>query len=176
LTWSGSPAEFNYASLNGTLKLDTGKGRFVKMQPGVGKLLSILSLQALPKHITLDFTDVFSEGFQFDNINGSAKIRNGVIESQDFHIDGSSAKVTLKGSVDLNNETQNLQVKVLPTLGASVSLIGAFTAGPAVGLGTLLLSKVLGDPLDKLVSFEYNVSGTWNEPDVVKVARVQPQK
>jgi len=176
LTWSGSPNEFNYASLNGTLKLDTGKGRFVKMQPGVGKLLSILSLQALPRHITLDFTDVFSEGFQFDNINGNATIKNGVLESQDFHIDGSSAKVTLKGSVDLNNETQNLQVRVLPTLGASVSLIGAFTAGPAVGLGTLLLSKVLGDPLDKLASFEYNVSGTWSDPDVVKVVRVKPQQ
>ncbi len=176
MTWVGSPDEFNYASLNGTLKLDTGKGRFVKMKPGVGKLLSILSLQALPRHITLDFTDVFSEGFQFDNINGNATIKDGVLESQDFHIDGSSAKVTLKGSVDLNNETQNLRVRVLPTLGASVSLIGAFTAGPAVGLGTLLLSKVLGDPLDKLVSFEYNVSGTWSDPDVVKVARAQPQQ
>ena len=176
LTWSGSPDEFNYASLNGTLKLDTGKGRFVKMQPGVGKLLSVLSLQALPKHITLDFNDVFSEGFQFDNINGNATITNGVIESQDFHIDGSSAKVTLKGSVDLNSETQNLQVRVLPTLGDSVSLIGAFVISPAVGIGSLIANKILGNPLDKLVSFEYNVSGTWSDPNVVKVGRVQPQQ
>ncbi len=176
LTWSDTPFDFNYSNLNGTLKLDTGKGRFVKMEPGMGKLLSILSLQALPKHITLDFTDVFSEGFQFDNINGNATIKNGVLESQDFHIDGSAAKVTMKGSVDLNTETQQLQVRVLPTLGASVSLIGAFTAGPAVGLGTLLLSKVLGDPLDKLVSFEYNVSGKWSDPEVVKVVRAQPKQ
>ncbi|MEO8331560.1 MAG: YhdP family protein [Gallionella sp.] len=176
LSWSGSPDEFNYASLNGTLKLDTGKGRFVKMEPGVGKLLSILSLQALPKHITLDFNDVFSEGFQFDNINGNATIKNGLLDSQDFHIDGSSAKVTLKGSVDLNNETQSLRVRVLPTIGDTVSLIGAFAAGPAVGVGALILNKVLGDPLDKLVSFEYNVSGTWSDPNVVKVARIQPQR
>jgi uncharacterized protein (TIGR02099 family) len=176
LTWSGSPDEFNYASLNGTLKLDTGKGRFIKMQPGVGKLLSILSLQALPKHITLDFNDVFSEGFQFDNINGNATIKNGVLESQDFHIDGSSAKVTLKGSVDLNAETQNLRVRVLPTLGDSVSLIGAFVISPAVGIGSLIANKILGNPLDKLASFEYNVSGTWSDPNVVKVVRVQPQQ
>ena len=57
-----------------------------------------------------------------------------------------------------------------------MSLIGAFTAGPAVGLGTLILSKVLGDPLDKLVSFEYNVSGTWSDPNVVKLERVQQQQ
>ncbi len=169
LAWTGSPDQFNYATLDGTLKLDTGKGQFLKMDPGIGKLLSILSLQALPKRITLDFTDVFSGGFQFDNINGNATIRHGVMDTQDFHIDGSSAKVTMKGNVDLDRETQNLRVEILPTLGDSVSLIGAFAAGPVVGIGSLIINKVLGNPLDKLVSFEYNVSGTWSDPRVVKV-------
>ena len=171
LSWGGSPDDFNYATLNGMLKLDTGKGQFLKMDPGAGKLLSILSLQSLPKRITLDFTDVFSDGFQFDNINGNAAIKNGVIDTQDLHIDGSSAKVTMKGSVDLNSETQNLRVRVLPTLGDSVSLLGAFTAGPVIGLGSLIISKVLGNPLDKLVSFEYNISGAWSDPQVVKVGQ-----
>jgi len=171
LSWAGRPDEFDYATLNGTLKLDTGKGRFVKMEPGIGKLLSILSLQALPKHITLDFNDVFSEGFQFDNINGNAAIKDGVIDTQDFHIDGSSAKVTMKGSVDLIHETQDLRVRVLPTIGDSVSLIGVFAISPAVGIGSLIANKLLGNPLDKLVSFEYNVSGTWADPNVVKIVR-----
>ncbi|MDP2694885.1 MAG: AsmA-like C-terminal region-containing protein, partial [Gallionella sp.] len=169
LSWAGNPGEFNYASLDGSLKLDTSKGQFLKMDPGIGKLLGILSLQALPKRITLDFTDVFSDGFQFDNINGNATIRHGVMDTQDFHIDGSSAKVTMKGSVDLNSETQNLRVRILPTLGDSVSLLGAFAAGPVVGIGSLIVNKVLGNPLDKLVSFEYNVSGTWSDPKVTKV-------
>jgi len=168
LSWAGDPGEFNYATLDGTLKLDTGKGQFLKMDPGVGKLLSILSLQALPKRITLDFADVFSDGFQFDSINGNASVRHGVIETQDLRLDGSSAKVTMKGSVDLNNETQNLRVQILPTLGDSVSLLGAFAAGPVAGIGSLLINKVLGDPLDKLASFEYNVSGTWSDPRVSK--------
>ncbi|MDO8293263.1 MAG: YhdP family protein [Gallionella sp.] len=169
LSWAGNPGEFNYATLDGSLKLDTSKGQFLKMDPGIGKLLGILSLQALPKRITLDFTDVFSDGFQFDNINGNATIRHGVMDTQDFHIDGSSAKVTMKGSVDLNSETQNLHVRILPTLGDSVSLLGAFAAGPVVGIGSLIVNKVLGNPLDKLVSFEYNVSGTWSDPKVIKV-------
>ena len=176
LLWHGRPDEFNYATLDGMLKLDTGKGQFLKMEPGIGKLLSILSLQALPKRITLDFADVFSDGFQFDNINGNASIRHGVMDTQDFHIDGSSAKVTMKGSVDLNSETQNLRVVVLPTIGDSVSLLGAFAAGPVAGIGSLIINKVLGDPLDKLVSFEYNVSGTWSDPNVVKVGEVPVKK
>ncbi len=169
LSWSGGPDDFDLAKLNGTLKLDTGKGQFLKMDPGIGKLLGVLSLQALPKRITLDFTDVFSDGFQFDNINGNATIKHGVIETQDFHIDGSAAKVTMKGNVDLSHETQNLHIVVLPSVGDSVSLLGAFAAGPVVGLGSLLVNKVLGNPLDKLISFEYNVTGKWVDPSVVKV-------
>ncbi|OGT24279.1 MAG: hypothetical protein A2342_01190 [Gallionellales bacterium RIFOXYB12_FULL_54_9] len=169
LLWNGPPDDFNYATLNGTLKLDTGKGQFLKMDPGIGKLLGILSLQALPKRITLDFTDVFSSGFEFDNINGNATLNNGVMQTRDLHIEGSSAKVTMKGQVNLNDETQNLRVEVLPTLGSSVSMLSAFAGGPVVGIGALIVNKVLGNPLDKLISFEYNISGTWSDPNVIKV-------
>jgi uncharacterized protein YhdP len=62
-----------------------------------------------------------------------------------------------------------MHVVILPTLGSSVSMLSAFAAGPVVGLGALIVSKVLGNPLDKLMSFEYNVSGTWADPNVVKV-------
>ncbi len=171
LNWDGQPDQFNYATLDGTLKLDTGKGQFLKMDLGFGKLLGILSLQALPKRITLDFNDVFSSGFEFDNINGNATITHGIMQTQDLHIDGSSAKVTMKGLVNLNDETQDLQIAVLPTLGSSVSMLSAFAAGPVIGLGTLIVSKVLGNPLDKLMAFEYNVNGTWANPNVVKVGQ-----
>ncbi|MCG6932137.1 MAG: AsmA family protein [Gallionella sp.] len=171
LSWAGPPENFSYATLDGSLKLDAGKGKFLKMDPGAGKLLSVLSLQDLPKHIALGFTDVFSEGFQFDSINGNASIKDGIINSQDFRIYGSSAKVTMKGDINLNDETQNLHVRILPTLGDSVSLIGAFAISPAVGIGSLIMNKVLGNPLDKLASFEYNVTGSWRDPDVVRVNR-----
>ncbi len=175
VSWRGAPQDFNYATLDGTLRLDAEKGQFLKMKPGVGKLLSVLSLQSIPKRITLDFTDVFSDGFEFDRIEGKATMEKGVIRTEDFRIDGSSAKVTMKGSVDLNRETQDLRVAILPTIGDSVSLLGAFAAGPAVGIGALLVNKVLGDPLDKMVSFEYNVGGTWDDPSVTKAGQVAVQ-
>ena len=175
LSWADSPGEFSKAILNGKIKLDTSKGQFLKMDSGAGKLLGVLSLQDLPRHIALGFTDVFSEGFQFDNINGNASIKDGVIDTQDFQMNGSSAKVTLKGKVDLNKETQDLRVKVLPTVGDSVAMIGVFAISPAVGIGSMIANKLLGNPLDKLVSFEYNVSGTWSNPNVVKIGAASNQ-
>ncbi|MBI1174703.1 MAG: TIGR02099 family protein [Sideroxydans sp.] len=173
-SWSGSPDAFSYAALDGTLRIDAGKGQFLKIDPGIGKLLGILSLQALPKRITLDFTDVFSEGFEFDSITGDAQIAHGLLTTNNFRIDGSAAKVTMIGQVDMNRETQNLRVRILPTVGDSVSLLGAFAAGPAVGIGTFIANKLLREPLDKLVSFEYNVTGTWVDPSVTKVGESRP--
>ena len=177
LSWNGQPDEFNYATLDGSLKLDTGKGQFLKMDPGFGKLLGILSLQELPKRIALDFTDVFSSGFEFDSINGNATIKRGLMQTEDLHIEGASAKVTMKGSVNLSDETQNLHIVILPTYASSITTLGAFAAGPVVGLGAFIVSKVLGNPLDRLTSFEYNVSGTWANPNVVKVGEkiIKPQ-
>lgn len=172
-SWYGSPAQFSYAGLDGSLRMDAGKGQFLKIDPGIGKLLGILSLQALPRHITLDFTDVFSAGFEFDSITGDAQIAHGVLTTRNFKIDGSAAKVTMAGEVDLDRETQHLLVRILPTVGDSVSLLG-FAAGPAVGIGAFIANKLLREPLDKLVSFEYNVTGTWADPSVTKVGASKP--
>ena len=126
------------------------------------------------RHITLDFTDVFSEGFEFDSITGDAQITHGMMLTNNFKMVGSSAKVTMLGQVDLDHETQDLRVRILPTVGDSVSLLGAFAAGPAVGIGTFIANKLLREPLDKLVSFEYNVTGTWIDPSVTKVGASKP--
>ncbi len=171
LSWQGAPADFNLKTLEGSLNLNTGKGQFLKVDPGVGKLLGVMSLQALPKRIALDFTDVFSEGFQFDSIKGTAQIHDGQMKTQDFRIEGSAAKVTMKGGVNLLDETQDLRVEILPNIGSGVSLISAFAINPIFGVSTFVVDKLLGNPLDKLVSFEYNVSGTWADPTVVKLGQ-----
>ena len=170
LNWPGSPGAMQYSHLNGTLHLNVGKGRFLKVDPGAAKLLGVMSLQSLPKRISLDFTDVFSDGFQFESITGNAQVVNGMLLTNDMKLTGAAAKVTMLGQVDLERETQNLKVRILPTISDNVSLL-SFAAGPAVGVGVLLASKLLRDPLDKLVSFEYNVSGSWADPKVDRLGK-----
>jgi uncharacterized protein YhdP len=59
------------AQPDGKMEVRVTSGQFTQLEPGVGRLLGVLSLQALPRRITLDFRDVFSEGFAFDRISGS---------------------------------------------------------------------------------------------------------
>lgn len=174
LVWAGGPDELALANLEGNVSLKLNDGQFLQLDSGAAKLLSVFSLQSLPKRITLDFNDIFSNGFAFDHMEGQAQIRRGILVTQKLNLHSSAAEVSMSGQVDLNHETQSLRVKVLPTIGNSVSLL-AFAAGPIVGTGVFLANKLLSAPLDQLVSFEYDISGSWSEPKVNKVIRKIPE-
>ena len=174
LTWAGGPQDFNYPGLSGSLVLDAARGQFVKLEPGIGKLLGILSLQALPRRISLDFRDIFSEGFAFDQIIGAVKINRGIATTENFRLQGPSARVFMTGELDLARETQKLHVRITPSLSDSVSIAGALIGGPVAGVAAFLAQKMLKDPLDQFASYEYGVTGTWSEPLVSKVERQVP--
>jgi uncharacterized protein YhdP len=180
LAWTGAPSDFDYPTLSGNFSVRSGAGQFLKADPGVGRLLGVLSLQALPRRITLDFRDVFSEGFAFDNIVGTVGIRNGVMHTDKLRLSGPAAGVDIAGDVDLERETQQLRVRVQPSLSSSVSAGAAalFLANPlvgaAVGAGTLLAQRMLNNPIEQMFSYEYGVSGSWDDPVVQRLSARTP--
>ena len=176
--WEGSPLVIDYASLRGDLELRVEKGQFLKVDPGVGKLLGIMSLQALPRRLALDFRDVFSEGFAFDLVSASSKIERGVLSTTDFRMTSVSAVVLMSGDTDLAKETQNLKVVVLPDVAGGVpSLLGALVGviNPLSALVTYLAQRAMKDPLSRAFSFEYAVTGAWADPKVMRVPNTPPQ-
>lgn len=173
LRWPGSPHEFNVAGLGGKLNLEARNGQFLKIRPGVGRLLGVLSLQSLPRRLAFDFRDIFSAGFSFNKIGVNADIDNGIMRSDDFMMEGPAAKVAIKGETNLAKETQNLRIKVTPSISDSLS-VAAFAGGPAVGVAAIVAQKLLNDPFNKLVAYEYDITGTWDEPQEVKSNSKQP--
>jgi len=169
LDWRGPPTAIDFPSLNGKLDLHAWNGRFEKIEPGAGRLLGILSLQALPRRISLDFRDVFSEGYAFDSITGKVDIISGTMHTNKNGVEilGPAAKIRMKGQADIAAETQNLNVNVQPTLSEGVAAAAA-VANPAVGLGTYIAQKVLGDPIEKLFAYDFKITGKWADPLVEK--------
>lgn len=172
VSWRGAPLAIDYPTLAGHLELAANKGQFLKADAGAGRLLGVLSLQALPRRLALDFRDVFSEGFAFDAITARADVAAGVLTTRDFRMRGANATVLMEGSTDLRAETQNLHVLVLPEVNVtSASLVYALLANPAVGLGTFLAQLLLREPLAKAFSFEYDITGSWQDPQVKRRER-----
>ncbi|HCA26579.1 MAG TPA: hypothetical protein DEP05_02875 [Betaproteobacteria bacterium] len=171
VAWAGSPQHINYPTMSGTLALTADNGQFLKVDPGIGKLIGLLSLQSLPRRITLDFRDIFSEGFAFNHMSSTLRLRRGILASDDFTMEGPAALVEMSGKTNLAKESQALTVRVTPLLGESVSVAGALLGGPVVGITSLLLQKILKDPIGHLVSYEYAISGTWDDPQVSKLGK-----
>jgi uncharacterized protein (TIGR02099 family) len=175
LSWNGAPYELDYPTMSGTLALEAAKGQFVKLDPGIGKLLGVMNLQSLPRRVSLDFRDVFSEGFAFDEIAGAVRIDRGTATTENFRVRGPAASVVMSGKVNLAQETQDLRVRITPQLTESVAVAGALVGGPVAGAVAYLAQKVLKDPIGQLASFDYDVSGTWTDPAVKRVSRPVPE-
>ncbi len=177
LAWAGGPEAFDYPTLSGAFRIDSSTGQFTKLDPGVGKLLGVLSLQSLQRRLSLDFRDLFGEGFAFDELTGDVRIQNGVMRSDNLRIAGPAARVSISGEADIAKETQQLKVRVQPSLSAGVSVGAAMLLlanpiiGAAVAAGSLLAQKVLQDPIEQIFSYEYVISGSWSDPVVERSGR-----
>ena len=171
VTWQGLPFAIDIPSLTGQMHLDLDSGQFLKVDPGAAKLLGVLNLQALPRRLTLDFRDIFSEGFAFDRLFGSADVTGGIAHTDNLKMTGVAATVLLSGQADIAKETQQLQVVVIPEVNLGTASLVALAINPVVGVGTFLAQLFLRNPLMKQLTFEYNVAGSWADPVVTKLGK-----
>lgn len=174
VAWLGSPLSLNYPSMNGAFTVSVERGQFLKADPGIAKLLGVLSLQALPRRLTLDFRDVFSEGFAFDFLRGDVRIEKGMALTNNLQMKGVNAAVLMEGSADIARETQDLKVVVVPEISAgTASLLVATAINPAIGLGTFLAELFFRRPMIESATQEFHIDGSWADPQITKVSRTK---
>ncbi|WP_111876716.1 YhdP family protein [Paracidovorax anthurii] len=171
VAWVGAPLSPDYHSMTGQMNVNMESGQFLKADPGLAKLLGVLSLQSLPRRLTLDFRDVFSEGFAFDFVRGDVRIDQGVATTNNLQMKGVNAAVLMEGSADLDRETQDLHVVVVPEINAMTASLVATAINPVVGLGSFLAQMFLRGPLIQAATQEFRIDGTWTDPRIARVPR-----
>jgi uncharacterized protein YhdP len=171
VAWLGSPTALDTPSMTGRFNVNIEEGQFLKADPGIARLLGVLSLQSLPRRLALDFRDVFSEGFSFDFIRGDVQIDQGVASTNNLQMKGVNAAVLMDGSADITRETQNLRVVVVPEINAGTASLVATVINPAIGLGSFLAQLFLRRPLMEAATQEFRIDGSWLDPRVTKVER-----
>ena len=171
MAWMGSPLKLDYPTLGGAFTVNVASGQFLKADPGMAKLLGVLSLQALPRRLTLDFRDVFTEGFAFDFLRGDVTVSKGLARTNNLQMKGVNAAVLMEGQADIANETQDLKVVVVPEINAGTASLIASVINPAVGLGSFLAQLFLRRPLMESATQEFHIDGSWADPKVTRIDR-----
>ena len=169
--WSGSPAQFGLARITGTLQARVGQGRILEVNPGAGRLLGLVSLQAIPRRLALDFSDFFGSGMSFDSIEGQFELRAGNAFTEDLVVKGPSAVIAVSGRTGLSARDYDQQLDVTPKVGSVLPVVGAIAGGPVGAAAGLLAQGMLQSPLNQMTRARYRVTGSWDKPQIDLIER-----
>ena len=177
LNWDGPLLDYDLASLDGVVDFNFEDGRLLEVEPGAGRFFGLLSITALPRRLQLDFSDFFGKGFAFDDLRGHFDVSDGDAYTDNFFMDGPAARIDLQGRVGLADEDYDQRVKVVPHVTSGLPTLAAVLTGqigPAVVLA--LIEKLTKPEVDKATGIYYQVTGSWDDPQVEPIDLVRSDK
>lgn len=186
LAWAGPAYDPSLETMNGNLELKMSEGEIINigreaaMKMDLGKLLYSLSLESLTRRLRLDFSDITTHGFPFDDVHGNFQLQNSNAYTQNTIIKGPIANITMAGRIGLNTEDIDLMFNVTPKVASSlVSLAtnpvlaaAGLATGPVgigIAVGSWAAGKVVGGIVNKMTTYTYHMTGSWANPKIAQV-------
>jgi uncharacterized protein YhdP len=166
LSWSGGPREDFMDSMDGDVGVQLGSGQLVEVEPGAGRMFGLMSVAALPRRLSLDFTDIFNKGLAFDSINGDFRVTNGDAFTCNLSLEGPAVDVGIVGRASLVARDYEQAAVISANVGNSLPVVGAVIAGPQVAAVMLIFSQIFKKPLQDMGQVYYSISGSFDEPEV----------
>jgi uncharacterized protein (TIGR02099 family) len=174
LQWPRVPAGLELSQAQGNVKLDIRRGALNAVKPGAGRVLGLFNLYALPRRLLFDFRDVVSKGLSFDTIKGQFALADGNAHTDDLQINGPSVKLQMKGRIGLAARDYDQRITVYPDISTGVTLGATLLGGPLAGGIALVAQQLFSKPFNKLSKFSYRVTGSWDNPEVIKGGEETP--
>jgi uncharacterized protein (TIGR02099 family) len=171
LSWKAAPYALSFAAMSGRASLDLGKGRIVELSQtsgakmDLGRMLSIFSLQTIPRRLSLDFSDVFQKGYSFDLFKGDFKFENGSAYTSNTRFDGPVARVDIYGRIGIVEQDYDFTLSVTPHVTSSIPVAATLITGqPVIGIAAWAVDKVISTGVSKATTYYYAVNGPWANP------------
>jgi len=175
-SWPASFFRFGLDTLAGEARLKITDGVLNNVEPGSGRFVGLLSLTALPRRLSLDFSDVLIGGMVFDDITGSYRIGEGILHTENTRMEGPAAKIKISGKTGIVTRDYDQVIRIVPNIRQTLPLLGAVAASSTVGWGLLLLQNLFKTAIDDAVEVEYHVTGSWDDPEIELIKAVDEKQ
>lgn len=161
--WRGGPHQFSLDRINGQLAVNLKDGRISSIEPGFGRLLGLIAMEQWVKRLSLDFSDIYSQGLAFDEIKGHFKIKDGLAFTDDLTVNAVAANFYLAGYVNLANKTIDQRVAVVPKSSDALPIAGTIVGGIAA-----MITQVVTDDYREgyFLGSQYKLAGNWGNVEV----------
>lgn len=171
LQWSGDPTQVALPKLDGNLHIELQNGILTGINPGIGRIIGLLSLESIQRRLKLDFSDLNSKGLAFDTLSSDLNLKSGVLSTKKMAINCPSVRIELYGNSDLNTHALDLNMYVSPKVGVGLPVAAAIAIGnPIAGAAVWLLDQASGSKISEMTRYKYQVSGTWEAPKIVDIS------
>ncbi len=172
-SWAGAPFDFALERLTGAIDVSVGRGRFLDVDPGAGRIFGLLSLRELPRRLTLDFRDLFQSGMSFDRIDGRFALADGNAWTENLTVRSPAADILVIGRTGLASRDYDQQVMVAPHMMSKVlPVLGGLAGGPVGAAAGFLAQGMVaqGSDIEKSSRVHYSVAGSWEKPVVNRLS------
>ncbi len=169
LAWPGVLSDISWTSAAGAFSVELTDGALIEVDPGAGRLFGLLSLQALPRRLSLDFRDLFNKGMQFDEIKGDVQIKGGDAFTSNLYIKSPSSAILVEGRTGLVRRDYDHVISVVPNVSESVAITSALAWGPQVAAAVLLFQNIFKKDIAKATMIRYSVTGSWDDPQFTRL-------
>jgi uncharacterized protein YhdP len=146
-------------------------------------LLNLLSLEALPQRFSADLGGLTKKGFYFNEIKGDFKLINGDAYTNNTDIDGTVARILMRGNIGLVAQDYNLILTIIPNVTSSLPIVATVVstpivgpAAPLVGAAAFAADQLFRYTVQPLIAYKYQITGSWKHPQVKKLTKVAVAK
>lgn len=166
LRWPGPPQGFSLQQGNGSVVVDIGKGSFLEAPSGASgalRVVSILNLADIVRRLSL--SHMFDSGIPFDKVKGEIYLRWGVIDVARMEVKGPSS-FAFSGISNVAEQTLDGELVATLPVANNLPWVAALTASLPIAAGVFVVSKVFQKQVNRLSSAVYEISGSWDDPEV----------
>jgi len=174
--WMDTPMNFSMGKIDGELAMNIGKGQFLDIDPSAGRLFGLLSLQTLPRRLSLDFSDLFNEGFAFDNIEGNFSLQQGHAYTNDLEMNGPAANIIISGRTGLTTEDYDQIATITPKISSGLPVASALFGPIGIGVGAVFylageIFESIPKKINEILKLQYTITGSWDDPSIEKIEK-----
>ncbi len=175
LHWPGTPFSPSLATTSGNIAIDLTDGSITHLSKkteeeiGLGRVLNLLSLQSLPRRLTMNFSDLTAKGYAFNRLKGDVRLVNGNAYTDNADLDGTVAQINVVGRIGVARKNYDLILTMIPNVTSSLPIIATIAGGPIAGAVTWAADELFRHTLQPATAYKYKITGSWKHPTVVKL-------
>ncbi len=163
ISFGGGPRGDFFDALDGEVRMQLENGQLEEVEPGAGRMVGLMSIVALPRRLSLDFSDVFNRGFGYDMISGTFNIVDGIASTCDMSMESPAANIGIVGRVNLPDLSYEQGAVISAQVGNTLPIVGAVVGGPPGAAAMLIFSQLFRKPLEEVGQVYYSITGPWEE-------------